>query len=135
MAALNLESRKKLQKIIPMLSSDQSGVVINAASAIDRTLKASGSDFIELASVLTKPSKNEDFNLSADAITLRRQLITAATLLNEKEIENAKLKLDLRTLQTALSKERTKTNKTTSNTPSRFFYFMWFLIGYWVGMH
>jgi hypothetical protein len=45
----------KLEKLVPMLSSDKPGEVNAAVAAIGRTLKAAGADWHDLAKALTKP--------------------------------------------------------------------------------
>lgn len=44
----------KLAKLIPLLSSDKDGEVVATARAIERTLRAEGFDWHDLASVVTR---------------------------------------------------------------------------------
>lgn len=49
MTAITLETRQRLSKLIPRLATNHDGEVVATARAIDRTLKASGADFHDLA--------------------------------------------------------------------------------------
>jgi hypothetical protein len=55
---LTIETRDKLKKLIPMLSSDQDGEVLGTVAAIKRVLQSDGKDLIDLSKTLTKKPKD-----------------------------------------------------------------------------
>jgi hypothetical protein len=52
-----MNDAERLGKLLLLLSSDQPGEVFNAARAIERTLRATGKDWYDLARRLSVPAK------------------------------------------------------------------------------
>jgi hypothetical protein len=84
-----MSDAERLEKLLLMLSSDQDGEVVNAARAIGRALRDSGSDWHDLASQLkNKPNpKPRDEHPPGDWRIMREFCLDRDRLLRPRERE------------------------------------------------
>ncbi len=101
----NTETRERLGKLIPMLSSDKDGEIINAVGAIKRTLQANGADIHDLAAKLSSRPRETVPLAIVPGITINNKPATADMVrqfvraFNELQKENKDLKEKLDNLQ------------------------------------
>jgi hypothetical protein len=97
---LNTECKKKVSKLLPLLASDKPGEVVNAASALVRTLNHYGSSVHDLVFDLNNPKI-----VQKTVPTIDRTLVSQVTKIKDMYFEvfkeNAKLKKELQTANEA----------------------------------
>jgi hypothetical protein len=76
----------KLQRLLLLLSSNRPGEVVAAAAAIDRTLRAAGCDWHDLAAGILTPSATEQPE-STDWRAIRAFCLKHQTLLRSREVD------------------------------------------------
>jgi hypothetical protein len=106
---LTIETRDKLKKLIPMLSSDQDGEVLGTVAAIKRVLQSDGKDLIDLSKTLTKKEKEPKppqtksyvFRVNGKVV----KVVSAAQLdlfIQQQYADNLKLKAEIKKLKEAI---------------------------------
>ena len=89
---LSPQTVSRLEKLLPMLSSDHDGEALNAVRAIDRTLRTAGRDWHDLTASLTVPAETKTKARDGDGAnddwrTARQWCADREEFLSEREAE------------------------------------------------
>ena len=97
---LNQACKTKIGKLLPMLTTDKPGELVNAVSAINKVLKSHNSNIHELTAVLTQDPANNKMSPS-DEYIYKRQILSLKLEIERLKIsnlgllnENSRLKAD-----------------------------------------
>lgn len=75
MGKIDQKTVKKLGKLLPMLSSNHSGEVVAAVSAIGRTLSGAGFGWHDLAAALTKPPEKVEVVVYRERVVVQEKVV------------------------------------------------------------